>query len=106
MADLNLIHACVWVWVIFIQKRGTHVKLIITYIFVVWSVSSILAGLLSFMLEEQETFGSVQTTEEEKRKMALDSMNVNLKNQHFCTLFPELVQDYKKVPCWILFCLQ
>ncbi len=33
-----------------------------------WSVSSILSGLLSFMLESQATYGSIETDTDFKRK--------------------------------------
>jgi len=37
-----------------------------------WSVSTILTGLFSFMLESSPTFGSIETTTAEKRKLAKD----------------------------------
>jgi len=33
-----------------------------------WSVSSILTGLLSFMLEDQKTHGSIETSVNDKKK--------------------------------------
>jgi len=55
-----------------------------------WSVSTILTGLLSFMLETTPTLGSIESGEREKRKFAFNSIEHNLKNKNFCDLFPEL----------------
>eukprot|EP00741_Cyanophora_paradoxa_P021729 tig00000241_g20972.t2 len=54
-----------------------------------WSVSSILAGLLSFMLEETKTTGSVDGTPEERRKFAQDSLEYNKRDTLFRELFLE-----------------
>ncbi|KAL0023061.1 hypothetical protein WJX79_006834 [Trebouxia sp. C0005] len=43
-----------------------------------WTVSSILTGLLSFMLEDQITTGSLQSTNEEKQELAASSLDYNL----------------------------
>jgi len=48
------------------------------------------------MLEDTETYGSMQTTEDEKRKFARESFNVNLKNQHFMNLFPDFVKEVQE----------
>jgi ubiquitin-conjugating enzyme E2 J2 len=63
-----------------------------------WSVRSILIGLLSFFLDEKEpqTFGSVQTSIEEKQRFAITSMQYNMKNQIFNQLFPQFVEKYKQ----------
>ncbi|KAF6039345.1 UBE2J2 [Bugula neritina] len=61
-----------------------------------WSVSTILTGLLSFMLEDQPTLGSVTTTKEVKRTYAIQSLSFNLGNQTFCELFPELAQELRE----------
>jgi len=55
-----------------------------------WSVSTILTGLLSFMLEKSPTLGSVETSDWEKKQLAAKSFEFNLKNRTFCELFPEL----------------
>ena len=62
-----------------------------------WSIRSILIGLLSFFLDEKEpqTYGSVQTTSDEKRKYARNSMQYNSKDEIFCELFPQLIKQYK-----------
>lgn len=60
-----------------------------------WSVSTILTGLLSFMIEKSPTLGSIETTEFEQRQLAVKSLDFNLKDRHFCELFPDLVQNIK-----------
>eukprot|EP00755_Sulcionema_specki_P025700 Sspe_Gene.83914::Locus_55060_Transcript_1_1_Confidence_1.000_Length_578::g.83914::m.83914/K04554/UBE2J2, NCUBE2, UBC6; ubiquitin-conjugating enzyme E2 J2 len=54
-----------------------------------WSVSSILTGLLSFMLEDQDTYGSIRTSPETKQHFARLSLNFNLKDKQWCELFPQ-----------------
>ncbi|POM76799.1 Ubiquitin-conjugating enzyme E2 [Phytophthora palmivora] len=56
-----------------------------------WSVSSILTGLYSFMLENQATLGSISTTDAQKRKYAATSLETNCSNATFRKLFPDLV---------------
>jgi len=58
-----------------------------------WSVSSILTGLLSFMLETKETHGSISTSEADKRKLARYSKTWNAKNPLFKKHFPELTES-------------
>lgn len=58
-----------------------------------WSVSTILVGLLSFMLEDTSTLGSIESSEREKRILAIESLLFNLKNDTFRELFPTLSQD-------------
>ncbi|KAI8905662.1 ubiquitin-conjugating enzyme/RWD-like protein [Powellomyces hirtus] len=55
-----------------------------------WSVSTILTGLLSFMLEDAPTTGSIKTSDDEKRIHARKSHQVNLANARFKEVFPEL----------------
>lgn len=52
-----------------------------------WSVGSILVGLLSFMLEDQHSVGSIVTTEQEKRAFAKRSLEYNRRNPRFMQLF-------------------
>jgi Flp pilus assembly protein TadB len=59
-----------------------------------WSVSSILMGLLSFMLDHSTTTGSIETTDAEKRKYAQMSMHFNMQNNVFKKMFPQLVQEF------------
>eukprot|EP01059_Diplonema_ambulator_P019911 TRINITY_DN33594_c0_g1_i1.p1 TRINITY_DN33594_c0_g1~~TRINITY_DN33594_c0_g1_i1.p1 ORF type:complete len:232 (+),score=35.24 TRINITY_DN33594_c0_g1_i1:50-697(+) len=61
-----------------------------------WSVSSILTGLLSFMLEEHETYGSMRSTHEEKRALAHASKAFNIRNPTWTDLFPEHAEDCRK----------
>ncbi|GAM20197.1 hypothetical protein SAMD00019534_033720, partial [Acytostelium subglobosum LB1] len=58
-----------------------------------WSVSSILIGLLSFMVDNDSTLGSIITTNDEKRILASKSAEYNKKITTFCQLFPYLVED-------------
>jgi ubiquitin-conjugating enzyme E2 J2 len=62
----------------------------------VWSVSTILNGLFSFMLDTQPTLGSVESTMAEKRKLAEQSLHWNVGNPKFRNLFPELVTKYRE----------
>ncbi|VDN15329.1 unnamed protein product [Dibothriocephalus latus] len=57
-----------------------------------WSVSTILTGLLSFMLENTPTMGSINTSNAAKKVFARESGEFNLKNELFVELFPDLVK--------------
>ncbi|XP_068098857.1 ubiquitin-conjugating enzyme E2 J2 isoform X2 [Hyperolius riggenbachi] len=61
-----------------------------------WSVSTILTGLLSFMVEKGPTLGSIETSDFTKRQLAAQSLAFNLKDKVFCELFPEVVEEIKK----------
>ncbi|KAK4591535.1 hypothetical protein RGQ29_021659 [Quercus rubra] len=61
-----------------------------------WSVSSILTGLLSFMMDNSPTTGSVNTTVAEKQRLAKTSLAFNCKNATFRKLFPEYVEKYNQ----------
>ena len=58
--------------------------------------SSILTGLYSFMMEDKTTYGSIETTDDEKRSYALKSHETNSKNKIFTQLFPEIKEYLKK----------
>lgn len=58
-----------------------------------WSVSTILTGLLSFMLEKSPTLGSIETSDHTKRQLSAQSGPFNLNNATFCELFPDLVKE-------------
>lgn len=58
-----------------------------------WSVSAVLTGLLSFMLGEEDTVGSIQTTIAEKRAFAIASHSYNRSDKTFKELFPEFVRS-------------
>jgi len=62
-----------------------------------WSVATILTGLLSFMVEKNPTLGSIETSDYEKRLLATRSLEFNLKDPTFCELFPDLVEESRKV---------
>jgi len=61
-----------------------------------WGPSTLLLGLQSFMLESSSTYGSITVGVESKRRFAKESLEFNVKNTTFCTLFPDLVDLYKK----------
>lgn len=57
-----------------------------------WSVSTILTGLYSFMVESGPTLGSIETSAAQKRKLAAQSLEFNCRDKAFCRLFPEYVE--------------
>mmetsp|Transcript_12476 Transcript_12476/g.23584 ORF Transcript_12476/g.23584 Transcript_12476/m.23584 type:complete len:230 (+) Transcript_12476:28-717(+) len=59
-----------------------------------WSVSTILMGLYSFMLEETSTLGSIRTPKEQVRRLARESLAANCKDRQFQEIFPHLVEKY------------
>ncbi|KAF0760100.1 Uncharacterized protein FWK35_00013425 [Aphis craccivora] len=61
-----------------------------------WTVSTILTGLLSFMLENSKTFGSINMTDYDRQQLAALSLESNVRNEHFCELFPELTMTIQK----------
>jgi len=61
-----------------------------------WSVSTILTGLLSFMLEKSPTLGSIETSDYTKRQLAVESGTFNLKDKVFCELFPEIAEEIQE----------
>lgn len=62
-----------------------------------WSVSTILTGLLSFMLETSPTLGSVETSDYVKRQLAAQSGPFNIKNKIFREVFPEITQEIEEM---------
>lgn len=60
-----------------------------------WTVSSILTGLLSFMLEDQITTGSLQTTDEEKQQLASTSLDYNLNHVQLRAMFQKELEAAK-----------
>ena len=62
-----------------------------------WSVSTILTGLYSFMIESNPTLGSIETSTRKKRQLAASSLKYNVENdKEFCKLFPEYVERYQE----------
>uniref|UniRef100_A0A6A7G9F7 Ubiquitin-conjugating enzyme E2 J2 n=1 Tax=Hirondellea gigas TaxID=1518452 RepID=A0A6A7G9F7_9CRUS len=60
-----------------------------------WSVSSILSGLLSFMLDSDVTYGSLSSTRRTKRIHARKSLEFNIGNKLFVTLFPHWKTEFE-----------
>ncbi len=58
-----------------------------------WNVSSILQGLLSFMLTDDPTTGAMESDTATKVACAASSLAFNLKNKDFVALFPHLVPN-------------
>lgn len=61
-----------------------------------WSVSTILTGLLSFMVERSPTLGSIEMSDYERRQLAARSLRFNLNDKNFCELFPDLVKGIEQ----------
>jgi ubiquitin-conjugating enzyme E2 J2 len=49
-----------------------------------WSVSTILTGLMSFMYDDVATTGSMHVSSSERRRLAKESVHFNLKSPVFC----------------------
>merc|ERR1712151_702092 len=62
-----------------------------------WSVSTIITGLISFMVETAPTLGSIETSTFQKKKLASKSLEYNVTQKTFCKLFPELVQLQEEI---------
>lgn len=61
-----------------------------------WSVGTILNGLLSFMYEHNITTGSISTSKAEKRQLAAISLEQNLRSPTFRKLFPDWAQEHER----------
>ncbi|KAJ2777274.1 Ubiquitin-conjugating enzyme E2 6 [Coemansia interrupta] len=55
-----------------------------------WSVATILNGMLSFMVEEEVTTGSIRISNADRKALARKSFAFNRANKLFCDIFPEL----------------
>ncbi|KAJ2501001.1 Ubiquitin-conjugating enzyme E2 6 [Coemansia sp. RSA 1972] len=58
-----------------------------------WSVSTILNGMLSFMVEEEVTTGSVRASTGDRKALARKSHKFNLTSRMFREVFPELCTE-------------
>lgn len=56
-----------------------------------WSVGAVLTGLLTFMLLDEDTVGSISTSDAEKRAHARASHAWNRRSRVFTELFPEFL---------------
>lgn len=61
-----------------------------------WSVGTILTGLMSFMSDTQPTSGSINSSTADKKKFAAESLAFNLKSPAFRKLFPDWVEIYNQ----------
>ncbi|KAJ2446494.1 Ubiquitin-conjugating enzyme E2 6 [Coemansia sp. RSA 2440] len=58
-----------------------------------WSVSTILNGMLSFMVEEEATTGSIRASTGDRKALARKSHRFNLASRVFREVFPELCTE-------------
>ncbi|TFY80585.1 hypothetical protein EWM64_g3428 [Hericium alpestre] len=63
-----------------------------------WSVATILTGLVSFMMSDEMTTGSVTTSDADKRAYALRSHTWNLESRRFKEAFPEYCTPLPRDP--------
>ncbi|KAF8071235.1 UBC33 [Scenedesmus sp. PABB004] len=56
-----------------------------------WSVGTILTGLLSFLYDSAPTTGSITSSPAERRRLAAESLAFNARNATFRKLFPDLL---------------
>jgi ubiquitin-protein ligase len=63
-----------------------------------WSVSSVITGLYTFWLDNAPTVGSMQSTDEQKRRYAIESWAFNRRDPVVRQLFPELLESPEPLP--------
>lgn len=61
-----------------------------------WCVSTILTGLLSFMLEQTQALGTVETSARAKMQYARQSLAWNVQREQFRTLFPDVTEEIEE----------
>jgi ubiquitin-conjugating enzyme E2 J2 len=59
----------------------------------IWTVPTMLQGLLSFMVEKEITAGSISTTDEEKKKLAKSSIAYTFGHPEVLPLFCNLMEE-------------
>lgn len=59
-----------------------------------WSVGTILTGMLSFMYDTANSTGVVTSTPAEKRRLAAESLAFNVRSPTFRKIFPEWVERH------------
>lgn len=67
------------------------------------SVGTILTGLMSFMYDDVLTTGAIRTSSAERRRLASQSLESNLRDPTFKKLFPEYIEEFeqrKKAQVW------
>ena len=52
-----------------------------------WSITTILVGFISFMNSEENSTGTTRSDRKSRASLARKSMNANMKNSKFCSLF-------------------
>lgn len=63
----------------------------------VWSVGTILTGLLSFLHDTQPTTGSISSCSKKKQELAKASLEYNVKNPVFRKMFPQLEELFNEL---------
>ncbi len=62
-----------------------------------WSVSTILLGFQSFMLDSDSTLGSVDASAKQRRQLAVSSLDFNCRDKTFRELFPHHVTTHEQL---------
>ncbi|KAM3145609.1 hypothetical protein pb186bvf_002383 [Paramecium bursaria] len=61
-----------------------------------WTIETMLIGVISFMYTDQQTSGSIQASEGQKKQMAKESLQFNLKNPDFRQIFKRHLENLDK----------
>lgn len=54
-----------------------------------WGVETIVIGLISFMLSDERSTGTIEASKFERRLLAKASLSTNLKQTNFTRVFPQ-----------------